>query len=381
VRFYNSDIGDITLWPYRPAIPYNEAYEWFNFVQDSYDGKNFVTRLRNAPRHVIEIESPINKRDINNAYQLLYQYKTEIWGVPSWADYIDVSVSAGATTLPFGVDQTIPWVIIKDQYQAELLFFNGGTFDALQDDYINSIVAPLRIGRIVTDANTFNNTLSGRASFTFLSTQNKKYVPDAPAQYKGNDVYTDTCSIFDNAYGIQEAIVKRMDEVDSVNGLISFNSPWECPRRVRQYRLFNNTRTGYQTYKDFLFRRAGRYSPFWIPTWNGDLTLKSTGSLTTTILIEESGYSSCRADIAVRRTNGDWLFREVTGATLVGDDIQLTLNSSLGIDASDVAFISYLGLHRLGTDRVEIGHITNTQSTSALSIVESDITPITVSCA
>jgi hypothetical protein len=380
VRFFNSEYGDINLWVYRPTIPFNESYEWFNFVQDSYNGKNYATRLRNAPRHVMEIESPIPKVDINNVYQLLYQYKNDVWGMPSWADYQTVSVAQGSTTLPVTVDETIPWVILKDQYTAELIFFSGGSFPALQNGYINAVLAPLRIGRIVTNADTYNNTISGRATFTFLSSNNTNYEPDPPAQYKGNDVYTDTCTLFDGAFGIQDSLVKRMDSIDSINGLVSYNTPWSCTRRQRSYRVFNNDRDKYQEYKDFLYRRAGRYSPFWIPTWNGDITLESTGSLTTTIVIQESGYSSCRSDIAVRKTNGDWLFREVVDSDIVGGEIELTLNSSLGIDSSDVSFISYLGLHRLGTDRVEIGHITNNQSISAISIVESEVEQVTVSC-
>jgi hypothetical protein len=117
-----------------------------------------------------------------------------------------------------------------------------------------------------------------------------------------------------------------------------------------------------------------------MPTWNDDLTSVSTGALTTTILVSENGFSFCRSHIAIRRTNGNWLFREVNDAEISGDNIQLTLSSSLGINASDIQFISYLGQHRLGTDRVEISHINNQQSICSIPIVEMNIEQIAASC-
>jgi hypothetical protein len=381
MRFTDTPYGDITLWAYRPLTPFNEAYEWFNYVQDSYSGINRVTAFRNAPRHVMQIESAIPKNELNNVYHLLHQYKSDIWGMPSWAEAQPISISAGATTLPFSVNESIPWVILQNQNKAEPIFFSGGSFDALENQYINGILVPLRIGRLVSNAGTYNNTISGRASFTFQSSVNFNYEPDAPDQYEGYDIYTDTCSIMPSPLGLPDDIAKRMDSIDSINGLISYNSPWNCSRREREYRVFNHTQEKYKEYMDFLFRRAGRYNPFWMPTWNDDLTLVSTGALTTTILVSERGYSFCRAHIAVRRTNGDWLFREITDAEVSGQNIQLTLGSSLGIDASDVQFISYLGLHRLGTDRVEIGHINNMQSVSSVPIIEMNIENVTASCA
>jgi hypothetical protein len=380
MRFLDTPYGDINLWAYRPVIPFNESYEWLTYLQDSYSGINRATRFRNAPRHAMEIESPIPKVDLNNVYHLLHQYKTDVWAMPSWADAQPISIETGETTLPMTVDESIPWVVLQNQHKVELIFFDDGSFAPLENTYTNAILAPLRIGRIITNADTFNNTISGRVSFLFQCSYNTTYEPDAPERYKCFDVYTDTCSLFENPFGIPDSIFKRMDAVDSVTGIINYNSPWNCSRREREYRVFNNTKEKYNEFKDFLFRRAGRYEPFWMPTWNDDLTLVSTGALGTEILVSENGFSFCRSHLAVRTTGGDWIFREVVDAEIVGESIQLTLDSSLGINASDVNFISYLGFHRLGTDRVEIGHINNQQSISAVSVVEMNIDHPEINC-
>ena len=372
MRFITTKYGTFYAWLYRPVLPFKESYEWFNDSRDSYSGKNTVTRFRNAARHVMEIESPIPKVDINNVYHLLHTYKTEQWAVPSWAEYQTISIAAGSTSVDseFNVDETLPYIIVQNQYVAEVLIFESDGFDPLENDYVNALLIPLRIGHITTNADTFNNTISGRATFTFQSDINVDSTPAAPTQYGGYDVYTDTCSIFNSPYGLMDSISKRMDIIDSVNGLISYNSPWTCSRREREYRVFNESRTKYDEYKDFIYRRAGRYRQFWMPTWNGDLTLVTTGAITTLITVSEAGFSYCRSHIAVRKTDGTWLFREITDAVINSDDsIELTI-ASLGIDASEVERISYFGLHRLGTDRVEIGHITNTQSLSSISVVE-----------
>jgi hypothetical protein len=375
MRFEGTPYGTIYVWTRRPRIPFNEAYEWYNYVQDSYNGRNQVTRFRNAPRHYMEIESPIPQVDINNVYALLHAYKSEKWGMPSWADYQTISIASGSTSLPGGytVDERIPYVLVQDQYKAEVLFFNEGVFDALENDYVNALLMPLRIGRIITSADTYNNTISGNASFAFQSSVNVDYDIDEPTQYDGHDVYTDTCSLFTSPLGIRDTIITRMDSVDGITGLVNYNSPWLCSRRERDYRVYNDTQAEYKAFKDFLYRRGGRYRPFWLPTWNGDLTLESTGALTTSIVVSESGFSFCRSDIAVRKTNGDWLFRKVTEAIQDSDNIVLTLDTSLGINAEDIERISYLGLHRLGTDRVEIGHISNQKSLCTIPIVELSI--------
>ena len=57
-------------------------------------------------------------------------------------------------------------------------------------------------------------------------------------------------------------------------------------------------------------------------------------------------------------------------ARLDANTLQLTLATSLGIDAADVDLIAYLILYRLAADRIEIEHMGNEQTMMVVPTVE-----------
>jgi uncharacterized membrane protein (DUF4010 family) len=73
----------------------------------------------------------------------------------------------------------------------------------------------------------------------------------------------------------------------------------------------------------------------------------------------------------VRTTAGTWLTRAVDGIARVNaTTLQLTLATSLGIDAAEVDIACYLILYRLAADRVEIEHMGKEQTMLAVPTVE-----------
>jgi len=151
---------------------------------------------------------------------------------------------------------------------------------------------------------------------------------------------------------------------------VDTKSPWAANRRTREHRVFGNNRSESWAYRQWLHRRAGQMRAFWMPTFSRDIRLVSTGALGTTFSIHDDGYES-REHIAVRQTDGTWLTRAVDSiARIDSDTLQMTLTTSLGIDAANVDIICYLILYRLAADRVEIQHMGNEQTRLQVPTVE-----------
>lgn len=110
------------------------------------------------------------------------------------------------------------------------------------------------------------------------------------------------------------------------------------------------------TLREWLYRRAGRFRGFWHPSFEADLKLVSTGAISTTLNVDDDGYivyGTQHRHIAIEATTG-WLARTVTNAVRAGSTAQLTLNASLGVNASVIKRICWLGFKRLNSDSVEL---------------------------
>lgn len=115
-------------------------------------------------------------------------------------------------------------------------------------------------------------------------------------------------------------------------------------------RLFEWTcysRQDIQDARDFLSRRQGMYSPFWVPTWAGDFLLTANaGSGSSAFIATVSGRSAIRGHVAVITPTAIYprAVSSYTGSTL-------TLTSSIPV-ALDIntTLISYMVLARLTND-------------------------------
>lgn len=148
-----------------------------------------------------------------------------------------------------------------------------------------------------------------------------------------------------------------INTVDYETGKRAYFAPWLNPKIGKTQRVTMMTAEEASGFRAWCERRAGRLVPFWRPTFERDFKLVSTGVLGTTIQVRDDDFNQfggVRKHIAIKLANGQWFTRTISA--YVGKPnfiVELTLDSALNINAKDVDYICYLGLHRLNTDRIE----------------------------
>jgi hypothetical protein len=122
----------------------------------------------------------------------------------------------------------------------------------------------------------------------------------------------------------------------------------------------------------WLYRRYGRYTSFFMPSWNRDYLLHDDGFISNVVTVENTGYNSCIKKIAIRKRDGEWLYRSIDNVSLDGPFLKIQVSPNLDIPFSEIERISHLREYTLSSNRVEIIHNGNLESSCRLSIVEID---------
>lgn len=370
------DYGDVYIWPHPVQEPVKETLEWLTFNLESYSGKDYCTNFRETPRLSFNVNSQLDLDVRSDAYHLLHTNAAELWGIPHWAYAERINLLSGSTSVEvvspfFENGLALFW---KPSQLVEVREFtkvgNSLSFTALDQDYVNGLIVPIHLGTI-SDIKIPQTALFAEASFSFRSEYNYSIAEGAPNLYRGNEIYYG-CPIYTGNRGIEDTVVRRIDFLDNETGIWSRNSPWTCSRIKRIFGIDFEGKADIESFVQWLSRRKGKYLPFWTPSWTKDISITSTGLIGTTFLISNSGFSFCRDNIAVLSKQGDWYPRQIIDATLVGQNIQLTLDSALTLDASDIDRVCYIDIFRLDTDRIEIQHRGYRSISSSFPIVSID---------
>ena len=113
--------------------------------------------------------------------------------------------------------------------------------------------------------------------------------------------------------------------------------------------------------------------PFYMPSYENNMVIETVGNIPDNFLVRNDDYSGNtenRDHIAFYLKNETWIFRTITGSTLIGNQTQITIDSALNIDASEIDFVSYMGLKRLSTDNFKIKWLGNNVAAVNVSITE-----------
>jgi hypothetical protein len=256
-------------------------------------------------------------------------------------DFIDTALLYG----PEGYEV----VSIDSQTDTTITLTAGAS--ALDDAY----VMPVRTGFVKGDPSLDTNGQSGSVSITFVVQDVAAIAPATPAQYDGEDIYTDP-GIKDGTF--VPTTLSQLQEINDFGiGLVAQSTPWLKLRHSKPLDTIVKTRDDLREYEEFLFRRAGKYRGFYMPSFDNDMRLQSTGAITTVIDVENDELESAD-NIAVLDTSGTWHMRGVTDVTEIDQNtVRLTLDSSLEMDATEIAMLSFLRYNRLDNDVVNIAHM------------------------
>ncbi len=377
----------VVAFPYLFQPGLQETVRWNTQVMTSNDGSEQRTRLRNAPRQFFAGNMAIPMGRVAALDTLLYGWRTNSYALPVSSEcrqltspvaINDTTIQVNTDFADFRVDGLI--MIYKSPKDFELLIIQSFTSSSIvvttgatKAFDISALVMPTRIARMLSSPirNTDGNLQ--RLGFSFQVTDNIVLATSASAtQYKGLDVYLKQPLTIDK-FAI-DTYTSRVDVIDFQSGITATFAPWKKTKIQRQFGDQFETQGGVWSYRLWLHRRAGKHRPFWMPTFENNLNLiTETGLLDVHLIIVDDGQaflSSERNDLAIRTTDGNWLFREIASITPSGSDLDVTVTTNIGIDASLVDFISFMGRKRLTSDSLEIIWGGNNSSAVTVPITE-----------
>ena len=377
--------GELAILPFQAEAPVVETLEFLTDVLTSFNGNEQRLQMRTMPRQSFEYTIPLQAWQMASAFNTEYRAIRKRWAVPVWtqAQYVG-EVTAHAATIACNTslydlrESSLAFLYVgPDNWQIVEISTKTGSLINVSNDlaYMNGAwLMPARKGWIQGNIDKPTNGYNGKSSLTFVIDDNLEITPAAPAQYSGNDIYYDASLL--SGMTLARALQSRVDIVDYSLGKVTRRSPWTNARYGSPFRSLLNGPAEIKAYRDFLYRRAGKFRAFWLPTFESNLRVVDTGLVANFLTIENDDFLDydIRTNIAIQSTAGVWYPRVISNPIqLINNRVQLSLSSALNVNAANIARVCFLGLNRFDTDRIEINWIGNNVAKSEVVITE--ITP------
>lgn len=361
--------GQLTILPIPSEVPLSERLGWKTDIMTTQDGGEEAHQVRNLPRRRYDFNLPISASEYQRAFNTVYGARTNTWAVPMWTEAQNVgAVSGGLSSLSavtanydFRADSlALLWASPRDWQVLEIQTVNSGPdsldFYGTTNAFNDAWLLPVRVGHLVGDVSRASNSYNGGIRLAFDIEDLAELSVSAPTQYLSEDVYFDEWLY--SGSNFTDRLIQRVDYVDEELGVVAYRSPWNNGRVGRPFRKILTTPEEINTFKQFLYRRAGRYRKFWQPSFDSDFRVSSTGTVTDVLRVFTDDYTSHAANrthIAIEDLSGNWYARNIDSvAAASGTELNLTLDSAINVDAAEILRVSYLGLKRLETDLVDL---------------------------
>lgn len=375
-------LGLIPLQPKRPLV---ESLEWLTDITPSYNGGEEPNSMRTLARQAFRTEFTAQPDDSRDVFNTVYGGLVRQWAIPIWAQAQSVgSILAGTDVL--ALDTTFcdyrvdtPVFVTNGCGEWQYAYITAVNVDSIELDRDLDVMRaafamPVRVGRIISTPSKQTRGYDTRWVIEYEVDDNVDYEPDAPTQFYDDDIYFDYNLLTESGGPVTQQFVTQRETFDFKTGIVEEFTPWTNNRTTQPYRILKTTQAEAWELRQFLYRRRGKWRPFWLPTFEADLRVTSTGALTTTLLVQLDSYlpwAEVRSNIAVKKTDGTWLARRITDAIVSAPGIaQLTLDASLAINASAIEFVSWLGRKRLDADKIEMQYIGNNHCTTSFPLIE-----------
>ena len=377
---------DLALLPYPPEAPVRESLDFLTDVMISHNGTEDRIQLRSKPRQSFTYKIPTQAWNMANAFNVGYAAIRDRWAVPVWPEgqYIGLIhpntafISCATSSYDLRPNSYALIYAACESYQlVEITTVEPNGINIIGDvgGFKGAWLIPVRLGWIAGNMSRQTNGHNAITEITFEIEDNPTYDDITPEQYSGNDIYYEPGLL--SSGSITRTVEKISDVADFDLGPVARRSPWLNARYGTPYRSVLVGPEEIRAYKDWLFRRAGKFRAFWMPTFEANLRVVGSGNIATTLMIEADSfipYGSKRTHIAIQGIDGQWRVRTILYFLQMGADrVQLTLSSPLNMASSSIAHISYLGLNRLDTDKIELQWIGGGVVESNVRILE--ITP------
>ena len=363
----------------------SETLTWNTDIQISYNGTEHRNAKRFYPRHSFTYEIPFQysrKREITNS---IYGSMDTNHLVPHFINSYSTNgtVASNATRISItGVDPRalgfyssgLAYIYNNTTYSIVTVSnvgHNSITFTGHSTEITDANVCPLYICYLRGEPSISEGE---RKTLTAVYVSIDSNIPSEfgggnPSTFLSNDLYT-----MDN-YVATDFLEKRFDKnVEHISNNISNNTynvtGYTNTRIQYTHRTIIRDRQERLNFLNFLYRRQGRFRSFWLPSFQDDIDIVNTGTITTTLTIRNDSYIdfSNRTHIGLL-IQGTWSFLTVTNIAASGSFVNLTI-PNINTNANNIEIASFLGLYRLATDRVELNYLGNDVITCSLNIVE-----------
>lgn len=376
----------IVLLPVTYRDKVKETLMFKTDVMNSYNGTEQRVMIRQNPRHRLAIRAYLNKDDRFRVENLIYGWRGRIWAIPMWPEARygspitegDLTVYVDTTYADFRVDGLAVVYEHSRKFDVFQIASKTGTSLTLDrgvnDDYDNPIVMPIRSARMVKDPVRKTTGYDAILEAILEVTDNLAYPAAASAiQFNGEDTFFME-PLQTTADGAPDRYEHRVDLMDNTTGVIEQFTPWNFLRVNREFELIIEGPQDIWEMREWLYRRAGKLRPFYMPTYENNMRLLSQGTITDSFVVEEDAFStqsSARNHIAIKLTDGSYLFRTVIASEInVDGNTDITVDPSLNIQAEDVDEINFFGLKRLTSDEIDITWMPNNVVSVVIPITE-----------
>jgi len=375
----------IVSLPYQAEAPLKETLEWSTDVMISNDGSEQRVRLRQSARQGFNMSYPVPPGEMARAQNIAYGWIGRKWAIPVWSQaQIVPNLISGDIVIPCDTDHfdfragglVLIWASATKNEVIEIDSIDAASITltrVLGNSYEAAAICPVYNGRVTGNIKRTTTGFQGYMQVNYNVTDNIDLASTAPPQYRGYDLYW-TEQLLGDSGEITDDILTRVDVVDYETGPVEFYAPWTNNRIGRPFTFINYGPEESWTFREFIYRRAGKLRPFWLPTFENDLRLDMTGLVTSGLRVMADNYrglGDARNHVGILLTDGSWHARAITGTSLDdAEHIIIGIDSPISVDASDIQMISFLGLKRFDTDRLEIDWPGNGISMSTIRMVE-----------
>ena len=384
MKIQTSQFGEVHVLTNCPLLSSTERLEWMTEVHESFGGSEDRYPLRDTPRQILSFNYVQMRKEMGDLFHMLAANLRKQWGIPLRQvkrsipntvddDYIILNTASTIADLRVGfafieskegsqvveITEIGRYIIVQEEIrdpetdeviQPLITEYQDGFRLAANITVTNAVIYPLRICIIDGDASINAGGFWSNASMVFrvLAEDLPEHIGDLPAQYKGNDIYFRPLLL--DGDSIEITMSQHQNIVDnSVGGFQSFTHH----ARVKQSKPFKSLIRSwdeFQEFRRFLFRRGGRYRPFWLPLYERHLNILNTGNITTSLSTNTKYLLEANRNyIAVKRKDGIWTAHQITAKT----GGSLTVSPAINAQRNSIENICYMGLYRFDADQIE----------------------------
>lgn len=365
------------IWPWSPERKLTETLEWATDILEAYDGSEQRVQLRIAPRQsfAVTVASQVPEETSAMNLGVSWGQSEQVWGWGLWQELStleeSIPVGAGSISHPTCAGQYFDDGVIllwESPSKYEALELTTVTLDTLnllevttQAFAAGSFIMPLRTTKLTAsvDRNDYNSLLENIS--LMVKCVDPVYLTgvETPQQYLSADVYRENFLIPASST-LQRNITRSMEEFDPGMGDWQQVARSNYPLITTQHYWRFESAEEIWAFRLWLHRRQGRINPVWMPSRRDDFILaEPAGELSTFLTVKDINYSIMGVDqptkqhIAIFQCDGTFVCRQILSAVKdIGGVEILELDTIVGF--SEVSRISFLSLHRLVSDRVEI---------------------------